>query len=123
MAKLASEFLQQPTLQALQVKIGEEHHAAANEAIQHENWQKATEEITLALERAPDRPDYYLLRSLAKHRLDDNVGALGDIDATLALDPDAFELANTKFKILQWTDKHDEGLAFMHRWTRAHGYE
>jgi len=122
MAKLSSQFLRQPTLQELQIKIAEEHYAVADEAFMNEGWQRAIEEISLAINRNP-RPDYYLMRAVAKHRLNDNPSALHDIDAALALDPSAFELTKVKFDILQNMGNMREALEVIRRWEQMHGYK
>lgn len=123
MDKLCSDLLQQPTLQELKFKIAEEYYAKAEEAFQNEQWKAVIEEISQAIQRAPNRPDYYLMRSVARHRIDDNIQSIQDIDAAIALDPEAFDLAEAKFNILQNMDRVQEALEFITRWQKSNKHE
>ncbi len=120
MESLSSKFLRQPTLQDLEIKIGEEYYEAAYEAFQKENWKNVIEEISAGIKLRPDRPDYYFIRAMAKHKLNQNEEAISDIDSALTFDPGAFELANAKFQILQYMDKEREAMNFFFGWQKKY---
>jgi tetratricopeptide (TPR) repeat protein len=120
MSTLCSKFLQQPTLQELEIKIGEEHYEEAYKAFENEEWEKVIEEMSKGIKIRPDRPDYYLMRGVARHRLDKNEEAISDLDAALTFDPSSFELANAKFQVLQHMDKMREAIDFFANWKRMY---
>ena len=112
---LIERFLTQPRLQELRIRTAEEHYEAATEAQAREDWETSEAEFDKAA-ALRSRPEYFLGRGVAKHRLGRNDEALNDIDAAISLDPFAFELMQAKFDLLQQVDRMQDAINLVENW-------